>query len=99
MRIVGRIFGVLVVSATIGAAAAQTPPPVDALRPFGPDPAVERRIDDLLGRMTLAEKLGQLRQGGWSPDFDLEEARSGRLGSITNPEDPVQIARIQKAAR
>lgn len=99
MRIVGRVIGMVGVLASIGSAAAQTPPPLDDRRPFGSDPVVERRIDDLIGRMTLQEKLGQLRQGGWSPDFDLEEARSGRLGSITNPEDPVQIARIQKAAR
>jgi beta-glucosidase len=66
---------------------------------FAADPAVEARIDALLGKMTLDEKIGQMRQGGWSPDFDLGEARSGVIGSLTNAEDPAAIAEIQKAAR
>ncbi|KPL53071.1 hypothetical protein ABB55_13300 [Prosthecomicrobium hirschii] len=84
-------LGVLAGSLTAGAA--------DVARPFGLDPAVERRIDDLLARMTLAEKIGQLRQGGWSPDFDLGQASRGEIGSLTNAEDPHETARIQKAAR
>ena len=32
-------------------------------------PATERKIDDLLGRMTLDEKIGQLNQ--YSSTFDL----------------------------
>ena len=33
------------------------------------NPAVEKKIDDLLGRMTLEEKVGQLNQ--YSSTFDL----------------------------
>jgi beta-glucosidase len=66
---------------------------------FPPDPAIEARIDALLAKMTLAEKVGQLRQGGWSPDFDLGQARNGVIGSLTNADDPFAIAAIQKAAR
>lgn len=66
---------------------------------FPADPAVEARIDALLAKMTLDEKIGQMRQGGWSPDFNLDEARSGIIGSLTNAEDPYAIAAIQGAAR
>lgn len=66
---------------------------------FPNDPAMEARIDALLQKMTLDEKIGQMRQGGWAPDFNLDEARNGVIGSLTNAEDPHAIATIQKAAR
>lgn len=79
---------------------AMTPAPARAAeRPFRHDPAIEARIDALMAKMTLAEKIGQIRQGGWSPGFDLEEARKGVIGSLTNADDPHEIAKIQKAAR
>ncbi|MFC7309515.1 glycoside hydrolase family 3 N-terminal domain-containing protein [Streptomyces monticola] len=52
---------------------------------------VERKVKDLLDRMTLEEKLGQVQQLPWSWDLnpgsgdtkEVEEAaRSGRLGSV-----------------
>jgi beta-glucosidase len=52
-------------------------------------PAVERRISQLIARMTLAEKLGQLQQldgeadGKFRPEH-LEMARKGLLGSTLN---------------
>lgn len=70
-----------------------------ARRPFGIDPATEKRIDDLMAKMTLAEKIGQLRQGGWATGFDLNQPRSGAIGLVTNPDDPFEIAKVQKAAR
>jgi beta-glucosidase len=66
---------------------------------FPADPALEARIDALLQKMTLDEKIGQMRQGGWAPDFNLDEAKNGVIGSLTNAEDPHAIATIQKAAR
>ncbi|MEJ1159894.1 glycoside hydrolase family 3 N-terminal domain-containing protein [Prosthecomicrobium sp. N25] len=81
------------------ALAAPAPASEPAPRPFARDPGVEARIDALLARMTLAEKVGQLRQGGYAVGFDVEQARSGIIGSITNPVDPYEIAKIQKAAR
>ena len=53
------------------------------------DAAVERKINALLIRMTLAEKLGQLQQldgeanGKYRPEH-LEMARKGLLGSTLN---------------
>lgn len=56
----------------------QEQPPV-----FTQDPAIESRIDDLLARMTLEEKVGQIIQadiGSITPD----EVREYNLGSILN---------------
>lgn len=52
-------------------------------------PALERRIEQLLAKMTLAEKLGQLQQldgegqGNYRPEH-LVMARNGLLGSTLN---------------
>lgn len=51
--------------------------------PFGEDPALEARVADLLSRMTLEEKVGQVIQadiGSVTP----EEVREYDLGSILN---------------
>lgn len=57
----------------------------------------EKKIDDLLSRMTLHEKIGQMNQlsGG---DWLTEAAEKGEVGSILNCVDPAEINRIQKAA-
>ena len=57
----------------------------------------EKRIDDLLSRMTLHEKIGQMNQlsGG---DWLTEAAEKGEVGSILNCVDPAEINRVQKAA-
>ena len=48
------------------------------------NPAIESRIDDLLKRMTVEEKSGQLAQydGDSAPNLDL--VRQGRAGSLFN---------------
>lgn len=60
------------------------------------DPATEKKIDDLLAKMTIEEKIGQLNQ--YSSSFDLtgpapsagaqkavyEQIRSGLVGSMLN---------------
>jgi beta-glucosidase len=86
------------------AVAAELPPsspayPSFAPGRFPPDATIEARIDALLARMTLPEKIGQLRMGGWSPDFDVNEARSGIIGSLTGPPDATASAAAQVAAR
>src|SRR5450759_2334534 len=59
-------------------------------------PATEKKIDDLLGRMTLDEKIGQLNQYSSGFDFtgptpvggknlDLyEQVKRGQVGSLLN---------------
>lgn len=66
------------------------------------DGELEVRLHDLLGRMTLAEKIGQLSQvnapGGWVPDDFAQMVREGRVGSILNEVDPDVVAHIQRIA-
>ncbi|MEP7213853.1 MAG: glycoside hydrolase family 3 N-terminal domain-containing protein [Acidobacteriota bacterium] len=65
--------------------------------------AIERKINVLLARMTLAEKLGQLQQldgeanGNFRPEH-LEMARKGLLGSTLNVRGAEQVNALQKAA-
>ena len=95
-------LAVSIVASTV--MAAELPPrepdmPSFAPGRFAPDPAIERRIDDLLARMTIDEKIGQLRMGGYSPTFDLSEAQTGIIGSLTGVPDAETAAKIQAAAR
>src|SRR4051812_38130738 len=62
---------------------------------------VERRIHELIARMTLAEKLGQMSQSSdmKSPlsEKDKDEIRRGRWGSYLNAgtlEDKIEAQRI-----
>ena len=49
--------------------------------PFPEDPALEKRIDDLLATMSVEEKVGQIVQGDIA-DITPEDLRKYRLGSI-----------------
>jgi beta-glucosidase len=66
-------------------------------------PAVERRINQLLAQMTLAEKLGQLQQldgeanGKYRPEH-LGMARKGLLGSTLNVRGVQMTNELQRAA-
>jgi beta-glucosidase len=64
---------------------------------------VETRIDDLLSRMTLQEKFGQLQQldghaDGRYRDEHLELARQGLLGSTLNVRGAANVNPLQRAA-
>src|ERR1044072_3165223 len=67
------------------------------------DPATEQKINALLAKMTLAEKLGQLQQldgeanGNFRPEH-LEMARRGLLGSTLNVRGVKQANELQRAA-
>ena len=64
---------------------------------------IEKRVNELLARMTLEEKLGQLQQldgqgtGAFRPEH-LELARKGLLGSTLNVRGVEQANRLQKVA-
>ncbi len=66
-------------------------------------PAVERRINQLIAQMTLAEKLGQLQQldgdanGTYRPEHP-ELARKGLLGSTLNVRGAKMTNDLQRAA-
>lgn len=68
-----------------------------------PQNATDRKINALLARMTLAEKLGQLQQldgeadGRYRPEH-LELARKGLLGSTLNVRGAKQVNELQRAA-
>lgn len=51
--------------------------------PVAPDPGIERRIAELLGRMTLEEKVGQIIQAEIQHTTP-EDVRSFHLGSVFN---------------
>ena len=64
----------------------------------GSDPSVEARVESLLSRMTLAEKIGQMNQvsaGGDVSDY-AEALRKGQIGSVLNEVDPVKINEMQR---
>ena len=64
----------------------------------GSTPEIERRVDQLLSRMTLAEKIGQMNQvsaGGDVANY-ADALRKGQIGSILNEVDPVKVNEFQR---
>jgi beta-glucosidase len=66
------------------------------------EPSVDQRVKDLLGRMTLAEKVGQMTQinsfTGQIPQELRQRLQQGRLGSMLNEMDPNTALEIQRIA-
>jgi beta-glucosidase len=60
---------------------------------------IERRIDDLIARMTLEEKVGQLHLSGRGDGFDMRQIETGRMGAVMNFIDPFEIKQVQEAVR
>lgn len=64
------------------------------------DSLVERQVEELLGKMTLPEKIGQMNQ--LSPFGSMDEiagqVRQGEIGSLLNVTDPEKVNEIQKVA-
>ena len=46
------------------------------------DPQIETRVDDLLGQMSLPEKIGQMCQIGGAHERNKELIRQGAVGSF-----------------
>ncbi len=62
-----------------------------------PASEMDKKVDGLLDRMTLHEKIGQMNQ--LSGDAWLaEQAAKGEVGSMLNCTDPAEINAVQKAA-
>ncbi|MBQ8809036.1 MAG: glycoside hydrolase family 3 C-terminal domain-containing protein [Bacteroidales bacterium] len=62
-----------------------------------PQTGTDRKVEELLGQMTLREKVGQMNQlsgGAWL----AETAAKGEVGSILNCVDPAEINAVQRAA-
>ena len=59
---------------------------------------VENRVESLLSRMTLAEKIGQMNQVSAGGDVSnyADALRKGQIGSILNEVDPVKINEYQR---
>jgi beta-glucosidase len=67
------------------------------------DQEIENKVQELLARMTLAEKLGQLQQveGTWEGDFRPEQiqlAREGLLGSTLFVHGAAHTIELQRVA-
>jgi len=63
------------------------------------EPEVEVRVESLLSRMTLEEKIGQMNQIGARRSEELEtEIRAGRVGSVLGAPDVQEINRLQQLA-
>ena len=64
----------------------------------GSDAVIEKRIDQLLARMTLSEKIGQMNQVSVGGDIShyAEALRKGQIGSILNEVDPVKLNEYQR---
>ncbi len=76
-----------------------------AARPayFDPSLPIDKRVDDLMSRMTLDEKIGQLNQLFYIAQFMKPEMiepglREGKIGSLLFVTDPKTINRFQKVA-
>ena len=69
---------------------------------LGDAQAIEQRITDLLGEMTLVEKIGQMNQlnaSGGNPVHDLgDRLRAGHIGSVINQVDVDTVNELQRIA-
>jgi len=65
-----------------------------------PTQPIEKRVEDLLGRMTLEEKVGQMCQYkyGESPEKYKEMIKNGRIGSILSESGIELLNKLQKIA-
>ncbi|HEX8663699.1 MAG TPA: glycoside hydrolase family 3 N-terminal domain-containing protein [Beijerinckiaceae bacterium] len=90
-------------SATFGPALALLIAVAAALAPATAVPAssdeIERRVEELLGRMTLAEKVGQLVLVSNGPLYRPEQVPQGRVGAGINFNNAQDVAAAQKLAR
>src|ERR1700753_758407 len=69
-----------------------------------PDAEIDSAVEALLGRMTLAEKLGQMsqsnypRNGGGDGDRLRKSIQAGEIGSLLNVDGPATANTLQRIA-
>jgi beta-glucosidase len=61
--------------------------------------AIERRVNELLGQMTLEEKVGQLNLVSHGPPLRWEDISEGKAGALLNFNSAQDVARAQALAR
>jgi beta-glucosidase len=68
---------------------------------FAQDKKIEDKVQALLSKMTLKEKIGQMNQiNGRNPSEELyRQIRSGEVGSMLNVENPELVNKLQKIAK
>lgn len=59
----------------------------------------EAKLEALLSRMTLDEKIGQLNLVPFSPLFDRADLEKGKIGAVLAVTKPAEIVDLQNAAR
>lgn len=64
------------------------------------DAEIEKKVEALLSKMTLEEKIGQMNQISSSGNIEemSELIKKGEIGSILNEVDPVRVNQLQRAA-
>ncbi|GEO12646.1 beta-glucosidase [Microvirga aerophila] len=60
---------------------------------------MERRVNELLGQMTLEEKIGQLNLISHGPPLRWEDISEGKAGALLNFNSAADVARAQALAR
>ena len=84
----------ILLASTTMSATIQNPPRNNA--------TVDKRVDELLRKMTLAEKIGQMSQRNVGddgpPDYMAEALRAGRIGSVINVVDVSVVNELQRIA-
>jgi beta-glucosidase len=58
----------------------------------------ERKVEQLLSKMTLSEKIGQMTQCGTLKENDEEMVREGKIGSLLNVKGAKNVNTIQRIA-
>ena len=69
---------------------------------LNPKLPVEERVNDLMSRMSLTDKVVQMNQEGWSPErieFYEEKIRKGLISSILSIRDYKYINSLQKVIK
>ncbi|WP_052003504.1 glycoside hydrolase family 3 N-terminal domain-containing protein [Microvirga sp. BSC39] len=61
--------------------------------------SIERRVNELLGQMTLEEKVGQLNLFSHGPPLRWEDISEGKAGALLNFNSAQDVARAQALAR